>query len=131
MSTPGIASQARADILDALKAAAPGVPVLDTMPPTLYPPCLILTEADPFITTGNTLAALDVHFEAIALVAPSSDETVMLADLDALVSPLVEGLTPGYLDTVSGYQTFTFANQQPIYGARLTLASTGWTIGKD
>jgi hypothetical protein len=137
MTGTGVASLARADVLDAVTQAVQGValaastvdvPVHHVMPPTLYPPCVLITEGDPFIEPSDTLGTYQVHFELIALVAPSSDESVMLADLDTLIDHLAAGLDQ---PQVAAYQTFTFANQQPLFGARLTLASAGWTIGKD
>lgn len=116
---------ARADLAAALDGI--GVPVHTVMPPVLHAPCVLLLEADPFITHDDAHGAL-VTFELIALAAPSPDETRLLSGLDTLVGILVERLWHEWRPEVSSYQTFTFATGEPHLGARLTLTSTGWTI---
>lgn len=121
---------ARSEVTTALSKALDGVPVLDTMPETLYPPAVIVSEDTPFIAPSNTMGTWDINFEILAVVAPSSDNSVMLTSLDALVSQIVESLAPHFTPTVSVYTTETPANDQPLLGARITLTSSGWSLQK-
>lgn len=127
----GIATQTRAEVLHALTSAlSDDVDVHTSMPPTLYPPCVLINEADPFIEPGDTLPDVIAHYEVIALGDQSPDNQRVIDQVDDLIDRLVEGLWE-YRPTVAGYQTFTFANQQPYLGARISLDVTGYEIRKD
>jgi hypothetical protein len=66
------------------------------LPERLNPPCLILTPADPYVTSGKTFGTATVHFDItfVAKVAPAATTAPVLdKTLDGLVAAL---LAAGY-----------------------------------
>lgn len=127
MTNPGLATTARRALVSDLRAALTE-PILATMPPSLYPPCVLVTEESPFITRDETLHGAEAHFRLIALTSYSSDSARTLAALDQMVDEIIEALWSDYSLTVSDYQRFTFANQQTYLGAAIEVTASGYTI---
>lgn len=124
-----IAAVARADLTAALARAVGGVPVLGTLPPALYPPCVLVGEATPFLSAArDQRAAVTAAFQVIALVDQGADNQRIVDDLDALVSRIVQGLVLDYSVIADAYETITFPNQQPYLGCRITIESGIWNL---
>lgn len=124
----------RQDLENRLTQAVPDVPILRAVPAAFYPPALIVSEGEPFISPPDGDGPeWSFAFEVLAVVAPSSENLRMVAALDDLVSQIVEDLaTSGvYTPTVAPYTTQSLANEQPLLGARISIQSHGWIIRKD
>lgn len=129
MTTPSdMIATVRTDLRDAIQAGAGDARVYLSPPSPFYGPAILITEGSPFIEAGDTTGAAVFAFEVLILVDVKSDAAVMIADLDRRVSAVLEALWHEYAVTVGPYETFTFANNQPFLGARLSVASDGWKI---
>lgn len=118
------ARQTVAADLAAAVAASPsltGYEVHAYMPETIQPPCLIVSEADPF-TTGSDepFGGLTVRFD-VAVIARGTSNPSTFPLLDEALDALIERLHVDYLTEVSAYQTVTTSDGMKFLAARLTL----------
>lgn len=121
-----ITAFARSQVAAALTDTA-GVPVLQTMPGTPRPPCILLGESDPFVEPAQEDApgAYTIRFDALALVEDRpGDRDTQLADLDALTDRCLAGLAELAPVTVSTYRPVTLASGQSYMSATLQIALT-------
>ena len=128
MKTPDMIETVRADLRDAIQGAAGDARVYLSPPSPFYGPAILITEGSPFIEAGDTTGAAVFAFEVLILVDVKSDAAVMVKDLDRRVSAILESLWHEYAVSVGQYETFTFANNQPFLGTRLSVKSDGWKI---
>lgn len=128
MKTPDMIETVRADLRDAIQGAAGDARVHLSPPSPFYGPAILITEGNPFIEAGDTTGAAVFAFEVLILVDVKSDAAVMVKDLDSRVSAILDALWHEYAVSVGQYETFTFANNQPFLGTRLSVKSDNWQI---
>lgn len=73
---------------------APLGTVHEYLPERINPACVILTPADPYITSGQTFGTATVHFE-VTYVARVRTAAAVAPDLDQAVDQLVTALIGG------------------------------------
>ena len=102
-------AQARADLAAAIKDAT-GLEVHPTLPERIHPPTVYLTEAEEFITPGETFASIEIGFTGGIIVAPTANEE-MIAKADEYATSLIP-LDRIYNLVIHGYRNELW-NQQP------------------
>lgn len=118
----GAISYARAAVLKDLKEAA-AVPVYSVMPPVLHPPALIVSEATPLITGGDTIGGLTASFTVLAVVeAIPTDREKELAYLDALTDTVISGMWQDYALTVDGYRPISLGAGQNYLSTQIHIS---------
>lgn len=127
MSPSGPITTARttvaADLAAAVKACEDldGYQVHACMPETIQPPCLIVSESDPFATTTDEpFGSLSVRFD-VAVIARGTSNPATFPALDRALDALIERLHVDYGTDVAAYQTVTTQDAMKYLAARLTL----------
>ena len=96
-------------------------PVVTNIPPQLIPPCVVVTESNPFVARGDAVGSVTVTFKVLA-IAPPSDNEHIISLLDQATDTLITHLTSEDVHyTVNGYETVTSADTQSYLAASLTL----------
>ena len=111
---------ARAQLVTLLATVAPTHPA---WPAPLALPCVVLTEADPFVTEGATFGEVALQFEALLMVRPGSP-TAMVDQLDQLTAATLTAIAGEYEWSAGGYSTLTTPDGQSILTARVTITTT-------
>lgn len=129
MTDSGPIASARAD-LTAILQAATDLPVVANVPERLQPPCVVITEATPLLTTDETTyGAVTVRLNLTVAVAPTTN-ALTVARLDAAVDEIVVALVrSGTLAAVDAYTGITSADGQTYLAAPITTTLT-YSIGR-
>jgi len=129
MTDSGPIAAARAD-LTAILQAATDIPVVANVPERLQPPCVVITEATPLLTTDETTyGAVTVRLNLTVAVAPTTN-ALAVARLDAAVDEIVVALVrSGTFAAVDAYTGITSADGQTYLAAPITTTLT-YSIGR-
>ncbi|PEY46554.1 hypothetical protein CN359_30900 [Bacillus thuringiensis] len=129
MTDSGPIASARAD-LTAILQAATDLPVVANVPERLQPPCVVITEATPLLTTDETTyGAVTVRLNLTVAVAPTTN-ALAVARLDAAVDEIVVALVrSGTFAAVDAYTGITSADGQTYLAAPITTTLT-YSIGR-
>lgn len=118
----GAISYARAAVLKDLKEAT-AMQVYSVMPPVIHPPALIVSEATPLITGGDTISGLTASFTVLAVVeAIPTDREKELAYLDALTDTVISGMWQDYSLTVDGYRPISLGAGQNYLSTQIHIS---------
>ena len=129
MTDSGPIASARAD-LTAILQASTDLPVVANVPERLQPPCVVITEATPLLTTDETTyGAVTVRLNLTVAVAPTTN-ALAVARLDAAVDEIVVALVrSGTFAAVDAYTGITSADGQTYLAAPITTTLT-YSIGR-
>lgn len=129
MTDSGPIASARAD-LTAILQAATDLPVVANVPERLQPPCVVITESTPLLTTDETTyGAVTVRLNLTVAVAPTTN-ALAVARLDAAVDEIVVALVrSGTFAAVDAYTGITSADGQTYLAAPITTTLT-YSIGR-
>lgn len=129
MTDSGPIASARAD-LTAILQAATDLPVVANVPERLQPPCVVITEATPLLTTDETTyGAVTVRLNLTVAVAPTTN-ALAVARLDAAVDEIIVALArSGTFAAVDAYTGITSADGQTYLAAPITTTLT-YSIGR-
>nr|DAQ16142.1 MAG TPA: hypothetical protein [Caudoviricetes sp.] len=129
MTDSGPIASARVD-LTAILQAATDLPVVANVPERLQPPCVVITEATPLLTTDETTyGAVTVRLNLTVAVAPTTN-ALAVARLDAAVDEIVVALVrSGTFAAVDAYTGITSADGQTYLAAPITTTLT-YSIGR-
>lgn len=117
---PGPIAYARHALKDIL-AQAQAWPVITNIPPQLIPPCVVLTEGNPFVAQGDTAGGVRVTFKALLISQPSDNEAI-ISLLDEETDTVITHLTAeGVPFSVDGYEAINAADGQTYLAAALTI----------
>lgn len=116
----GPIAYARADLTRTL-ASVVDIPVIHHMPERLNPPCVIISEGTPLLTTStDAFGHVIVNLEAAIIGAPTTNE-LTINRLDALVDEIVTSMSADYIIQVGAYQGITTADGQHYLTARINF----------
>lgn len=125
----GPIASARAD-LDALLREATDLPVVTNVPERLAPPCIVITEASPLLTTDDTTyGAVSVKLNLTVAVAPTTN-ALAIKRLDEAVDTIAVALIKaGTFVAIEAYTSIKSADGQAYLAAPITTTLT-YSLGR-
>lgn len=125
----GPIASARAD-LDALLREATDLPVVTNVPERLAPPCIVITEASPLLTTDDTTYGdVSVKLNLTVAVAPTTN-ALAIERLDEAVDTIAVALIKaGTFVAIEAYTSIKSADGQAYLAAPITTTLT-YSLGR-
>lgn len=125
----GPIASARADLAAILREAT-DLPVVTNVPERLAPPCIVITEASPLLTTDETTyGAVSVKLSLTIAVAPTTN-ALAIERLDEAVDTITVALIKaGTFVAIEAYTSIKSADGQAYLAAPITTTLT-YSIGR-
>lgn len=125
----GPIASARADLAAILREAT-DLPVVTNVPERLAPPCVVITEASPLLTTDDTTYnAVTVRMSLTVAVAPTTN-ALAIERLDEAVDTIAVALIrAGTVAAIEAYTSIKSADGQSYLAAPITTTLT-YSLGR-
>ena len=126
---PGPIASARADLAAILREAT-DLPVVISIPERLAPPCVVITESSPLLTTDDTTYnAVTVRMSLTVAVAPTTN-ALAIERLDEAVDTIAVALIKaGTAAAIDAYTSIKSADGQAYLAAPITTTLT-YSLGR-
>lgn len=118
----------RAELTEALRTV--GYPVTSHLSPNSQDESLVIQEATPFVTQGQTLGTVDIHYQVYGFIKPSLDTNEVVKRLDEIAGKVLSAIWFESEIELDSYTTVSTEDGKHRFAAKFNITVT-YSIERD